>query len=127
MNSRPPLGNVLIVDRNPRNLQLLMQVLDGNGFQTTGVPDLAQFDAVIAQPGTIVLALVDVDGFDAAIWERCRQLHERHIEVLLVVERHAIPFVQVHGAHCGARTVLPKPLSPKLLARMVRDLIEEHA
>lgn len=127
MNSRPPLGNVLIVDRNPRNLQLLMQVLDGNGFQTTGVPDLAQFDEVIAHPGTIALALVDVDGFDAAIWERCRQLHEQQIEVLLVVERHAIPFVQVHGAHCGARTVLPKPLSPKLLARMVRDLIEEHA
>lgn len=127
MNSRPSLGNVLIVDRNPRNLQLLMQVLDGNGFQTTGVPDLAQFDAVIAQPGSIALALVDVDGFDAAIWERCRQLHERQIEVLLVVERHAIPFVQVHCAHCGARTVLPKPLSPKVLTRMVRDLIEEHA
>lgn len=129
MNSNlpPTHTHILIVDRNPRNLQLLMQVLDGNGFQTTGVPDLAQFDALIAQPDPFALALIDVDGFDATIWERCRQLHERQIEVLLVVGRRAIPFVQLQGAHCMARAVLPKPLSPKLLTRMVRDLVEELA
>lgn len=124
MTSQP---TILVVDRNPHNLRLLTQILDGNGFRTISVHDLAQFDAAIAQPACLALALVDIDGFDAAIWERCRRLHESQVEVLLVVGRRAIPFVQAPCVHCGVRTVLAKPLSPKLLARMVRDLIEEAA
>ena len=124
MTSQP---TILVVDRNRHNLRLLTQILDGNGFRTICVHDLAQFDAAIAQPACLALALVDVDGFDGAIWERCRQLHENQVEVLLVVGRRAIPFVQAPCAHCGVRAVLAKPLSPKLLARMVRDLIEEAA
>jgi len=119
-------GTILVVDRNPRNLQLLMQVLAGNGFQTLCAPDLAQFDQVIAEANPIALAVVDVDGFDAAIWERCRRLHERKVEVLVLVGRRAIPSVQVDSARCGARALLPKPLSAKQLAQMVRGLIEEQ-
>ncbi|NMG46206.1 response regulator [Aromatoleum toluvorans] len=126
MNSVSPRA-VLVVDRNPRNLALLLQCLSGNGFQTLCAADLAQFDAVLAQSGGIALALVDVDGFDIAVWDRCRRLRERQIEVLVLVGRRAIPSVQLHGARCGARAVLPKPLSPKLLAQMVRGLLEEPA
>lgn len=128
MNGVPPPRTILVVDRKPRNLQLLMQTLDGDGFRTLGVPDLARFDAFIAQPaqaGPIALALIDVDGFDAGIWERCRRLHDSKVDVLVVVGQRAIPLVQVHGARCGARAVLPKPLSPQLLTRMVRGLLEE--
>lgn len=128
MNSLPA-RTVLVVDRNPRNLQLLMQVLAGDGFQTLCAPDLAQFDEVIdeliADSGSIALALVDVDGFDATIWERCRRLHESKVEVLVLVGRRAIPFVQVDSARCGARAVLPKPLSTKLLAQMVHTLLAQ--
>lgn len=126
MNSRPP-RTVLVVDRNPRNRQLLVQLLVGNGFQTLCAPDLAQFDALIGEAGSISLALVDVDGFDAAIWERCRRLHERKVEVLVLGGRHTISVIQVNSARCGARAVLPKPLSPKLLAQVVREVMEAEA
>lgn len=116
---------ILVVDRNPRNLELLMQALARHGFQTLSAPDLTQFDRLIAQPGPIELALVDIDGFDAGIWDRCHRLHERRIEVLLLVRRRAMPQVQVESARCGARAVLPKPLSPRLLTQMVQDLMEE--
>lgn len=116
---------ILAVDRNPRNLQLLTQVLGSTGFSALPVPDLAQLDAALAEASPIGLALVDVDGFDPAIWERCRQLHERNIEVLVLVGPRAIPSARLQSARCGARAVLAKPLSPKLLAEMVRGLMEE--
>jgi len=125
--SKHQARTILVVDHNPRNLELLMQVLAGNGFQTLCAPDLAQFDEVIEHAGSIALALVDVDGFDAAIWERCRRLHESKVDVLVLVGPHAIPVVQMHGARCGARAVLSKPLSAKQLTQMVRALIEAPA
>jgi DNA-binding response OmpR family regulator len=123
MNRMQP-GPILAVDRNPRNLQLLTEVLDSTGFSALPVPDLAQLDEALAQASPIGLALVDVDGFDPAIWERCRQLHDRHVEVLVLVGQRAIPLARVQSARCGARAVLPKPLSPKLLAELVRGLME---
>lgn len=115
---------ILAVDRNPRNLELLMQVLGSKGFSLLPVPDLAQLDAVLAQACPIGLALVDVDGFDAAIWERCRRLRERNIRVLVLVGRHAIPSVRIESARCGAQALLSKPLAPQLLAEMVCSLTE---
>lgn len=115
---------ILAVDRNPRNLELLMQVLGSRGFPTVPVPDLVQLDALLAQSCPIGLALVDVDGFGAAIWERCQRLHERHVEVLVLVPRRAFPFVQLQSTRCGARAVLSKPLSPRVLADVVESLTE---
>jgi DNA-binding response OmpR family regulator len=118
--------SILAVDCNPRNLELLLQALGSTGFEALPVPDLARLDATLAEAAPIGLALVDIDGFEPAIWERCRQLHERKVEVLVLAGRRAPPAVQVQSALCGARAVLPKPLSPKLLAELVRSLMEEH-
>lgn len=126
MNAPPP-RTILVVDRHPRNLQLLQEALKGDGFQTIGAPDLAQFDALIAQPGSLALALVDVDGFDTKIWERCRRLHDCQVEVLVMVKACSIHLAQIDCARCGARAVLPKPLSRRQLMQLVRGLIEETA
>ena len=119
-----PARSILAIDRNPRNLELLMNILDSTGFPAVPVPDIAQLDAALAEECPIGLALVDVDGFEPAIWDRCRRLHERHVEVLVLVGRHAISSVRLECARCGAHTVLPKPLSPRLLADIVRSLLE---
>jgi CheY-like chemotaxis protein len=115
---------ILAVDRNPRNLELLMQVLGSRGYPTLAVPDLVQLDALLARSCPIGLALVDVEGFGTAIWERCQRLHERHVDLLVLVPRRAFPFVQLQSARCGARAVLPKPLSPRVLAEMVSSVAE---
>lgn len=122
MNDPPP-RSILVVDRHPRNLQLLQETLDGHGYRTLGAPDLAQFDALIAQPGAIALALVDVDGFDPTIWERCRRLHDCQIDVLIMVRPCSIHLVQIDCA----RAVLPKPLSRRQLMQLVRGLVEAPA
>lgn len=123
----PPPRSILVVDRHPRNLQLLQETLDGHGYRTIGAPDLAQFDELIASPGSIALALVDVDGFDATIWERCRRLHDDQVDVLVMVKPGSIHLVQVDCARCGARAVLPKPLSRRQLMQLVRGLVEAPA
>lgn len=119
-----PPRPILAVDRNPRNLQLLTELLGSSGFPARPVPDLAGLDAALADAAPIGLALVDVDGFEPAIWERCRQLRERDVEVLVVVGPRAVPSARVQSARCGARAVLPKPLAPRLLAEVVRGLME---
>lgn len=115
--------SILVVDRHPRNLQLLLEALDGHGYRTIGAPDLAQFDALIARPASIALALVDVDGFDTRIWERCRRLHDRRVDVLVMVDPGSIHLVQIDCA----RAVLPKPLSRRQLMQLVRGLVEAPA
>lgn len=122
MDFLPP-GPILAVERNPRNLELLLEILGSHGLAALPVADLAQLDAMLAESAPIGLALVDVDGFDPAIWERCRRLHERDVRVLLLAGRRAIPAVQVESARCGARAVLSKPLSPKVLTEMVISLL----
>lgn len=126
MNGLPP-RSILVVDRNPRNRQLLLECLAGSGYEMRCAADLAQLDEALARPEPIGLALVDVDGFDLAVWERCRRLHERKVAVLVVVGRCAVSDVQFHGLQCGACAVLAKPLSWKRLAQMVRGLLEVRA
>lgn len=126
MNAPRP-RRILVVDRHPRNLQLLLEALNGDGYQTLVAPDLAQFDALIAEPGSIALALVDMDGFDPRIWERCRRLHDCRVEVLVMVKPCSIRLVQIDCVRCGARAVLPKPLSRRQLMQLVRGLVEESA
>jgi hypothetical protein len=68
---------ILTVDANQRNLELLGQVLQQAGYRTLPVATLAALDQALKAP--VSLALVDISGFDASIWQRCERLHERAI------------------------------------------------
>mgnify|MGYP006298756993 CR=1 FL=1 len=96
---------VLLVNRNPRNLDLLDRVLDEAGYATSKVADLDAFDRALAQPERLSLALVDITGFDAAIWARCERLREHGIPLLLVAPRQNAAVAEAGERH-GARSVL---------------------
>jgi DNA-binding response OmpR family regulator len=121
MNVRPV---ILGVDRNHRNLELLSQFLEREGYQTRTAATLEEIDRVLAGANSIGLALVDIAGFDRAIWERCEGLRHHKIPFLVLSPRQSAAIQQTSLSH-GARGVLIKPLIVKELLGLVRSLLEE--
>ena len=109
---------ILAVDRNHRNLELLSQFLGREGYQTRPAATLEEFDQALAEANGIGLALVDIAGFDRAIWERCEGLRHHEIPFLVLSPKQSAAIQQASLTH-GARGVLIKPL-------VVRELLGAH-
>jgi DNA-binding response OmpR family regulator len=117
---------ILAVDRNHRNLELLSQFLGREGYQTRPAATLEDFDQALAEANGIGLALVDIAGFDRAIWERCEELRHHKIPFLVLSPRQSAAIQQASLTH-GARGVLIKPLVVRELLGLIRSLLEEDA
>ncbi len=115
---------VLTIDHNKRNLDLLAKYLEQAGYDTLGVSRLEELDQILAGQQLISLALVDISGFDRSIWERCRQLSEQGIPLLIVSPRQSAAIREESMTH-GAQSVLIKPLVIRELLALLARLIEE--
>ena len=62
-------GNSIIwaVDRNQRNLELLAQFLNKEGYQVMTASSFEEVTRAIDLPDRIGIALVDISGFDRRI------------------------------------------------------------
>jgi DNA-binding response OmpR family regulator len=117
---------ILAVDRNHRNLELLSQFLEREGYQTRPAATLEDFDQALAEANGIGLALVDIAGFDRAIWERCEELRHHKIPFLVISPKQSAAIQQASLTH-GARGVLIKPLVVREFMGLIRSLLEEDA
>jgi DNA-binding response OmpR family regulator len=118
-----PRRLVLLVNRNRRNLALLVRYMEREGYQTLSALNLEVFDQALEETENIAMALVDVTGFNAAIWERCDRLHQSTIPFLVIAPRD-LPALQQAGMTHGAQGVLVKPLVPNELMGLVHHLVE---
>jgi DNA-binding response OmpR family regulator len=115
---------ILLLNHNPRNLQLLAEYLGKEGFQTIIAQDLAQFDQALADSSTAIgAALVDIAGFDGQIWQRCELLRAAKIPFLVISPRHSAAIQQASLTH-GARGVMVKPLVVKELVTLIHGVLE---
>ncbi len=112
---------ILTVDVNQRNLALLAQVLQQAGYRTLPVSTITALDQALEAP--ISLALIDISGFGADIWQRCERLHERAIPLLVISARQSAALRQASAAH-GARDMLVKPLVIRELLGLIRSLLQ---
>lgn len=112
---------ILTVDVNRRNLELLGQVLQQAGYHTLPVATIAALDQALEEP--ISLALVDISGFGADIWQRCERLRERAIPLLIISARQSAALQQASVTH-GARGMLVKPLVVRELLGLIRSLLQ---
>ncbi len=115
---------ILAVDTNRRNLELLAQVVNKEGFQTIPVNSLEALDQAITEPEGLRLALVDISGFDSSIWERLERLRSLGIPFVVISSRYSLSLQQTSTEH-GARSVMVKPLAVKELLFIIRSLSEE--
>jgi len=83
---------ILAVDRNQRNLELLAQFLNKEGYQALGASSFEEVAQAIGQPARIGMALVDISGFDRRIWDCCEQLRNHQIPFLILSPNKARRF-----------------------------------
>lgn len=119
---RKPL--ILTVDRNHRNLELLAQFLDKEGYQSFGASSIEEFEQFLTGTSEIALVLVDISGFNSHIWKLCERLAHEQIPFLVVSPRQSTAIQQESLAY-GARSMLVKPLVVKELLRLLQSLLGE--
>jgi CheY-like chemotaxis protein len=117
---RRPL--ILAVDSNRRDLELLTQALEREGYQTRSATSLEELDQAIKEAKKISLALIDLASFDHSIWERCEELRKAKIPFLVISSQRS-PLVQQESMRHGASGVLTKPLGFKEIVEYVRALL----
>lgn len=114
-----------MVDRNLRNVQLVQQLLEKEGYPTEGATSVDEMEREVKDRGDIALALIDLAGLPREVWNACEDLRRRGIPFLVISPRQAAAIQQASIAH-GARGVLVKPLAMRELLAVVKRLLEEE-
>ena len=120
MSTRP----ILAVARNPHNLALLAEFLNGAGYQTFAANGLDACERFLMEPNGIGLALVDVSGFGGGVWDHCDQLTAKGIPLVVIASARTASLALSKGIAHGARGVLTKPLRVKELLETVRNVLQ---
>jgi DNA-binding response OmpR family regulator len=115
---------ILLVNRLPRNLELLSDFLQKEGYQTINASSYEEFDQALSQQASIQGALVDIVGFDTQIWTRCEELRAAKIPFLVVSPQQSTAIQQAGLSH-GARSVMVKPLVIKELIGVIKSILPE--
>lgn len=118
---------ILLVSHLPRNLQLLAEFLEKEGYTTLSASSYGEFDRLLDQRLDQRLpihgALVDIAGFNADIWMRCERLRAASIPFLVVSPQQSAAIQRAGLAH-GARSVMVKPLVVKELISVIKSILE---
>ena len=112
---------ILVVGGNPRNLELLAELLGREGYRVVPGDSVEACDQALCCQH-ISLALIDIAGFDLRLWEGCERLRGRQIPILVLSRRTDRHVRQAWLAH-GARAVLAKPLAAEDLLEAIRLLL----
>ena len=124
--SEKPL--ILTVGSNSRNLELLNQFLNKEGYETIGVSNLEELDRQLREfseiKSEIKLVMLDIAGFDRTIWERCEQLQNQQIPFLVISPKQSTT-IQLQSLAHGARSMLVKPLVMQQLLAFIKSLLGE--
>ena len=113
---------ILTVDRNAKNLELLHQFLQKQGYPCVPAESLEALDRILGDVSEIGLAMIDISGFDRQIWLRCEQLAGFDIPLVGISPKSLDAIYQESLAH-GARNVLKKPLVLRELLGLLENLL----
>jgi CheY-like chemotaxis protein len=118
--SQKPL--ILAVDSNQSDLELLIQDLVREGYDTIGAASLQQFDESLDTRNNIALALIDLSGFDQNIWERCEVLRMQKIPFIVISPQRS-PAIQRDSTKYDASGLLVKPVGTSELMEHIHTLL----
>ena len=116
---------VLTISARDRNTELLIEFLEAEGYGVTTVQDLPELDAIIeSNLDQTRLAILDVQGYSRAVWDRCERLSGAEVPVL-VLKPVATDEMRTAAHRHGARAVLSKPVSKRDLGETIKVLLSE--
>ena len=111
---------VLVLGRRRRNLELLSELL-ADEYRVETVRGMAEFDRLMERRDDAALAILDVDGFTESVWQRCEQLYDRDVP-MLVLAVSIPPAMREVAMSNGVHTLLEKPVEKADLRASVRGL-----
>ena len=114
---------VLAASKSLGNLRQLQQLLSNEGYETTAVNSIPEFDTLQLEDGSIGVAIVDIGGFDRAIWECCERLRTSGIPFIVISPRE-MREVQQGSLAVGASRAMTKPVAIRELIELVNRLME---
>ena len=117
---------VLIVDDEPLNIQVLVNILKLEDYELLTAADGREALSILEREGTPDLILLDIMMPRMSGYEVCRRVRERwsavELPVILITARNQVADL-VEGFNCGANDYLTKPvIRRELLARMETHL-----
>ncbi len=116
---------ILLVNSNPRNIELLEQFLKKAGYETSGTTTLEEASQCLEGAKAPDVALVDITGFDQNIWTFCETLHSKEVPFLVISPRYSSALQQESIAR-GARGMLVKPLATRELLALIKIMINQE-
>ncbi|HEX5319671.1 MAG TPA: response regulator transcription factor [Stellaceae bacterium] len=117
--------HLLVVDDDPRLLELLRRYLSDNGFRVTTAADAREARANLAS-FAFDLVVLDVMMPGESGLDLTRALHrEREVPVLLLTAR-AEPEDRIHGLEQGADDFVAKPFEPRELVLRIRNILQRR-
>lgn len=121
----PNQRSILVAATNAKNLELLTQVLEKEGYPVIGAECLEGIDSALSENKDIVLALLDLAGFDRQVWERCELMRQSEIPFLLISASQSTA-IHKESISRGAKGLLVKPLVMKELIGLVQSFVEQQ-
>lgn len=115
--THPAEEPILLVAKLRANLTALADALARRGYATERAETLEALDRYLERGAVPALALIDISGFDSAIWARCSRLARHNRAPLLLIAPRESPALRRAGLSCGAGGILAKPVG-------IRDLLE---
>jgi DNA-binding response OmpR family regulator len=113
---------ILVLDRNRRNLMLLTEFLGKHGYTVLPKISLEEVAQTLDETPKISLVLIDISGFDAAVWNLCQQLRDREIPFLVISPSQHAEIQQASIVH-GAMGLLGKPLVMREFLNLIQGIL----
>ena len=121
-----PQPSILIVDDDAELSDMLVRLLNGEGWQTQTALNAAQAERALGA-GLPDVVLLDVMLPDASGMDLCRRWRSAHPEMgILMLTARGDPFDRVLGLELGADDYLPKPFEMRELVARLRSLIRRR-
>lgn len=114
---------MLAVARNPANLKLLAEALEGYGRTVRTASEPEELEGAAGWADELALALVDADGYGDELWALVEVLVEEDVPVIVVAKVRDEELQQKALFH-NATLVLEKPLRPGNLKAVIRSLLD---
>lgn len=113
---------ILTLGKQSKNQEVLAQVLRGEGYAVETATELSAFRAVLADVASPELVIIDIDGYDEAIWDISERCAAEGVAVLIVASADA-DRVRAEAVEHGIEAVLSKPLDQNHLQNTIQSLL----
>lgn len=113
---------VMLVSSSRGGAEQLSQSLKQQRYDMRVATGLAGLYSVVQSPEKVALVIIDLAGFDQAVWKQCERLQAAKIPLLVITDQRS-PSVQKESMRYGARGVFTKPVGAKELGEYIRTTL----